>query len=118
MYRINWSNVKSFHAFRRDRMVDWTRVCDAAENTGENHELTNVGRLRLVARNKFVLPGGYKLSLLLADGDALCADCVRVVYPELYREGGGVGVIVGCEVDQGEVFCDGCGIDLSDYDDE
>lgn len=32
---------------------------------------------KLVARERYAWPGGYPLSLLMADGGLLCADCIR-----------------------------------------
>lgn len=39
-----------------------------------------------VARERFAWPGGYALFLIMTDGAALCADCVRENFRSIARE--------------------------------
>lgn len=82
---------------------------------------SHIDRLRFVARERFAFPGGYELGLYIDDGsgDFLCQNCVREEYSTLYRDvksfGVGVSIVVGCDYDPGEVWCDGCHKDFSAY---
>ena len=76
---------------------------------------------RLVARERYVWPGGYALFLVTADGGVLCSDCVRAEYRNIYdshktQTNDGwqpTGIAASAEIDIETVYCDHCGRDLS-----
>jgi hypothetical protein len=72
--------------------------------------------LRLVTRLQYAWPGGYEMYAITADGDIVCADCLKAEYELYYRstrnnERDGYAVDTAdaeCNID-GKVYCDICG---------
>lgn len=77
--------------------------------------------LRYVARHRFGWPGGYSLHVVYHDGNALCYQCVRDLYRDEIRNitGGWTQPDRVCtgDIDRGR-YCDHCGRDLSDHENE
>ncbi len=86
-----------------------------------NYDMTNhLDRLRYVAREMFVWPGGYELGIFIESfGDILCQECLRKEYKHLYREvkcwGMSIECVAGCDFDPGDIICCECQKDLSAY---
>lgn len=75
-----------------------------------------MGAARYVRRERYAWPGGYALALVLADGGALCPDCVASEFPQisyshrhrLRDDWRPVGVASEADADEG-CTCDHCG---------
>ena len=76
--------------------------------------------IRYVARVRFAWPGGYELALAYPDGQVVCQACTRANYRQAIEDvkdgyESPFAIIVGCNYDPKEVYCDDCNKDLSSY---
>lgn len=78
-----------------------------------------MGAARYVRRERYAWPGGYALALIMADGGALCPDCVEANFSQIsysHRHGirdGWKPLGVECEANvDGACTCDHCGREI------
>lgn len=111
MLTINWDNVKSPSTLQMD-----------GRDISPFSDVRNIPRY--VATQRFAWPGGYELFVVTADGGALCPDCVRENYRQVYAETiadnppSGTGwKVSACDcvanVDD-DLFCDHCARNLNE----
>ena len=104
-----------------DRQIKTTSCIRRERDIVFNPHTNPMDAARVVARDKFVWPGGYLLCLVTADAGALCPDCVVSEYALIYEshktdgadEWQPAGMLCAAEVESMGI-CDHCGRNMDE----